>query len=195
MMGSCDRCYEIGDILPLEIQPLTAAYKQWDTIGGRLAVVEKKAPIVEIISKLKEQAPAFKKHSNIKNVQSKFFKDKKDSIGSNECILQIDFAENYALISQDEIQSAHWRHSQVTIFTACAWLDGKLKSFAIVSDELCHDKYAVWTFLKAIIEELKKFQPELSKVCIFSDGCAARNSKINTHYPRLHILWVITELT
>lgn len=32
----------------------------------------------------------------------------------------------------------------------------------------------MWTFLKVIIQELKTFQPELLKVCIFSDGCAGQ---------------------
>lgn len=34
--------------------------------------------------------------------------------------LQVDFAENYATVIQDEIQAAHWAHTQITIFTAVA---------------------------------------------------------------------------
>lgn len=51
-------------------------------------------------------------------------------ISENEIVIQIDFAENYSTVFQDEIQSAHWSHGHVTIFTCCTWtfnehVDGK----------------------------------------------------------------------
>ena len=33
-------------------------------------------------------------------------------------LLQVDFSENASLLMQNEIQSAHWNHSQATLFTA-----------------------------------------------------------------------------
>lgn len=33
----------------------------------------------------------------------------------------MEFSENCVAISQDQIQSAHRNHNQITIFTACAW--------------------------------------------------------------------------
>ena len=35
-------------------------------------------------------------------------------------VLQVDFSENASLLQQNEIQSVHWTHKQVTIFTAHA---------------------------------------------------------------------------
>ena len=52
---------------------------------------------------------------------------------SGNHVVQVDFAENYAIIHQDEIQSAHWNHNQVTIFTVCAHVGkGKVEFLAIV---------------------------------------------------------------
>ena len=59
----------------------------------------------------------------------------------DEVILQVDFAEHYCAAHKDEIQSAYWSHKQITVFTACAWLKDAVRSFAIVSDDLSHDKY------------------------------------------------------
>ena len=37
-------------------------------------------------------------------------------------VLQLDFSENASLLQQNEIQSAHWTHKQVTVFH-CTCLD------------------------------------------------------------------------
>lgn len=111
----------------------------------------------------------------MKSIQASNFDNSKLEIETDTVILQIDFAENFSLVSQDEIQSAHWNNESVTIFTACAWLsNGCKESMAIVSDELSHDKYSVWIFLKKIVQELKKKYPSLNKMKIYSDGCAAQ---------------------
>ncbi|KAJ8884159.1 hypothetical protein PR048_016016 [Dryococelus australis] len=46
----------------------------------------------------------------------------KINTSSEDCTLQIDFAENFSIIQRNEIQSAHWSHQQVTIFTGCVWV-------------------------------------------------------------------------
>ncbi|CAG4981646.1 unnamed protein product [Colias eurytheme] len=43
-----------------------------------------------------------------------------------------------------------------------------------MSNELNNDKYAVWAFMRQIIQDLKQKYPELKKVSVFSDGCAAQ---------------------
>jgi hypothetical protein len=92
-------------------------------------------------------------------------------------LIQIDFAENYSIISQDEIQAAHWSHSRITIFTSTCvvWLLLEVTtSFAIISDHLAHNKYAVFTFLSRIIKEGQSKHKLIDNVTIFSDGCAAQ---------------------
>lgn len=63
----------------------------------------------------------------MKKIQENYFEASKNNIdkelGSDPyAIVQIDFAENYLLSFQDEIQSAHWSHQQVGIFTFSVWL-------------------------------------------------------------------------
>ncbi len=40
-------------------------------------------------------------------------------------MLQIDFAENYTCIAQDEVQSFHWVQPQVSLFTISALYNGQ----------------------------------------------------------------------
>ena len=70
-------------------------------------------------------------------------------------VLQVDFSENASLLQQNKIQSAHWTHKQVTIFTVHAWIgEGVNDSFVIVSDNLNHTKEAVYTFMPVLFSKL-----------------------------------------
>lgn len=91
-----------------------------------------------------------------------------------EAILQFDFAENYQTFQQDEIHAAHWNYQQITVFTACSKTKNGTSSYAIISDELSHDKIAVWHFLKEIIKSVLKKNPNVKKISVFSDGCVAQ---------------------
>lgn len=113
-------------------------------------------------------------HFLIKNVQSEYFQNAKENLTSEEAIVQIDFAENYGLVSQDEIQSAHWCHGHVTLFTCCIWTTDKLHSVVIVSDELSHSKYTVHVFLQKIFQYIQSIKNNIKSICIFSDNCAAQ---------------------
>ena len=79
---------------------------------------------------LNSQLCAFKRHY-YKKTQSVYFDSYTDSLeaSSNRAVMQIDFAE-----IQDEIQTAHWSHAHVAIFTCCVWHKKKI-SFAVISDD------------------------------------------------------------
>lgn len=88
---------------------------------------------------LEYQFPYFNKHTFIKWVQSEAFKLKENN-DSFAAILQVDFAENFIIIKQNEISVCS---NELTIFTAYAWLNGETESFTIISHKLSHDKYTV----------------------------------------------------
>lgn len=75
----------------------------------------------------------------MKKQQSLHFDKLKRDLSENDLVVQVDFAENYSIIHQDEIQSAHWQHSQVAIFTCVVWGENTTDSYAeVVSDDLTH---------------------------------------------------------
>lgn len=179
MTGECNSCKQ--DVFAI-IQPdtnfeKTVTYSQWKEVDGRPKLVEMEASLEGVISQLNGQLPMFKVHYFVNKIQSKFFEEQKKM--PNQLVIQVDFAENYEAGYQDEIQSAHWSHSQVTIFTCCSWFDGTvLQSFAIISNDLAHDKHAVYTFLKTILLYIKELfctkELEVKDLVIFSDGSAAQ---------------------
>ena len=70
--------------------------------------------------------------------------------------LQMDFAENYACTAQDEVQSAHWKQPQITLYTSVAWFRSDIFLHVIISGNLKHDIYAVVEYLSEIL----KYKPE-----------------------------------
>ena len=90
-------------------------------------------------------------------------------------VLQEDFSENTSLRQQNEIQSGHWNHKQVTIFTAHAWIgEGVNDSFVIVSDSLNHTKEVVYTFMSVLLKKLLELYPSIGPINVYSDGAASQ---------------------
>ena len=74
------------------------------------------------------------------------------------------------LVSQNE--SAHWNHSQVTLFTAHARITNepnKNESMVLISDNLNHTKHSLYVFIDHILTDLKGRHKDIN---VFSDGAS-----------------------
>lgn len=179
MFGLCPRCKHInlGKLIPVGTDlTKTTHWKQWgDDENGRPIQFKHPGTIAQPLDKIMERLPKFKNHCYLKKAQSNYFEQCKTEIARDEAVIQLDFAEYYALVRQDEIQSAHWSHSQVTLFTCCVWLPNDVvQSYVVVSNDKSHSKYCVFTFFKAILEDVKILSPQIHKIYIFSDNCAGQ---------------------
>lgn len=76
--------------------------------------------VSDLLIELKDRYPKCKTYYYVNKIQSAAFKKAKQN-SSN-----FDFAENYSTVYQDEIQTAHWSHGQITIITCCIWF-GQIK--------------------------------------------------------------------
>lgn len=183
MTNKCRICqYDVQYLLKLDLDMLQKVkYKQWGKDQGHLKVLEKEVTLQFLIQEINKMIPTFKTHSYIKKIQSDYFDERKKNLNENDAVIQVDFAENYSLIAQDEIQSAHWQHSQTTLFTCCIWMSKATRSYVVVSDDLTHSKESAWVFLKAIIADVQKYK-KLNNLYIFSDNCSAQfRSKFTLH--------------
>ena len=71
--------------------------------------------------------------------------------------------------------SAHWVSHGVTLFTAILFQANDATSYVVVSDELQHDKYAVYCFNKAILHQYTSVSGRhIDYLHIFSDGAASQ---------------------
>ncbi|KAK6178203.1 hypothetical protein SNE40_013013 [Patella caerulea] len=149
------------------------SWYQWEDTDGFVQKVKKQNSSYDAFDELALQLPKFFWHSYIKDKQVASYKHTKSiSNGetSEECLLQMDFAENFTCISQDEIQSAHWKQRQVTVYTVMITYRNEKLSYVITSDNLSHDKNAVAAFTSIMLDIITETLPTVKKICIWTDG-------------------------
>jgi hypothetical protein len=81
----------------------------------------------------------------------------KNNLTSEECVLQIDFSENYSCKANEEIQSMHFgaSRSQISLHTCHAtFSDLSTKCYCTLSEDTRHSPPAIWAHLKPVIDDL-----------------------------------------
>jgi len=97
----------------------------------------------------------------------------RSKVSENDCLIQIDYSENYMCRYSQEIQSTHFggSHKQVTLQTGIYYVgQQEPKSFCTISDSRIHEPIAIWEYLKPFLSELKQNFPTIKTVHFFTDG-------------------------
>ena len=99
------------------------------------------ATVGDLFEELKSHTNNFLIHHYVKRKQAVHMEKLISECGGISIVLQVDFCENASLLTLNEIQPAHWNHTQAIIFTAQAWVnENSSRTFAIASDHLSHTK-------------------------------------------------------
>lgn len=140
----------------------------------KMKVVEKQVGREEFIEIVKEEIIQFSSHVQRLRTQFQQLKVNKETLKPHHMIVQMDFAENFSCRSLDEVQTAYWNQSSVTIHPVVVYFKSgeelKHKSLVVVSDETTHSASTVAAFLDAVIPELHKIDPELQKIHYWTDS-------------------------
>lgn len=175
MFGRCIECSKFKEGLSkmflVSSLSIVVKLEQWENIGIPERV-ETQTALSEVISKFADNFDNYKQHSYVARIQNETLKDMKENVEESCAIIQTDFAENYNIVAQHEIQEAHFKKPQIALFTAAVTSKHFYQSYAIVSDETDHGKHTVWTFRKTLLDNLKKKLPNIKKIVDFTDGCA-----------------------
>ena len=86
----------------------------------------------DIFDELTNQMSNFLVHRYIKRKQQDHFTKLTEEFDGSSAALQVDFSENASIVNQNEIQSAHWSHQQVTIFTDHVWVNQNVKESFVI---------------------------------------------------------------
>ncbi|CAF5070990.1 unnamed protein product, partial [Rotaria sp. Silwood1] len=90
----------------------------WVRVSGKVSLQEISGNIATLLGKIDEQWPVILHHHYVKEQQKQYINEiKKKSNDKDYVVITCDFAENYTLVAQREVQSAHWNQQQVAIFT------------------------------------------------------------------------------
>lgn len=90
-------------------------------------------------------------------------------------VVWMDFAENYSCVSLEEIQSAYWNATAISLHTMVVYSNSngnstRVQSYVAVSDVMSHNASSVYTILKKLVSLLKKEHPNLQAIHYLSDS-------------------------
>ena len=99
----------------------------------------------------------------------------KEYLADDEAIVQMDFAENYTCQYLEEVESAYWNASMVTLHPAVAYYrskDGQVshKSRVFISDGLGHNAATGFAFIKKLIPHLEVMLPQIKHIHYYTDS-------------------------
>lgn len=188
MYGICKHCchQKLVDEAIIETKEIT--WNQWISVKEsrtfktgeekELTLVKKemkKGNIMTAVNDL-ENLLKLKLTKHFFNIQHQFqyYKQLKQDLNDNECLIHIDYAENYLGKLHEEIQSVHFGASQpqITLHTGVYFtknLPGG-STFCTISDSLQHGPTGVWTYLRPLLNDIKEKHPYITNIHFFSDG-------------------------
>ena len=156
----------------VEVDP-TFKWCQWKEENGFLQKVVQQGSTTDAFDELARQLPKFFWHSFVKERQATSYNGSKSKAmepDSNTCLLQMDFAENFTCTWQDEIQSAHWKQTQITVYTVMVYHRVQTLSYVIASDYREHEKTVVAAFTSQIMDVIKSEMSTVEVVDVWTDG-------------------------
>ena len=123
----------------------------------------------DIILQLESDLGAFLKHEFTIAHQYQTLKVLKQNLTENDCLIHMDFSENFNTKYSEEIQSFHFGGSrtQISLHTVVVYTNCKTECFATMSTDLSHNVPAIWAHLEPI---LKLLPHEIENINFLSDG-------------------------
>ena len=185
MFHECEKCAgkervekKLNELLGDSANEIT--YKQWlKTDRCSLETIVKSPD--EFLEELTDKLYNLTKHHYVSKSQTCFLKQLKENMKPNECIMQMDFAENFSFIIQDEVQSSYFSKNQATLHPFVIYvrsLNGnqspESKCCCVISDNLIHNTEAVFSYISKIIPILKEEYPQVQKINYFTDGASSQ---------------------
>ena len=186
MLQRCENCPGSRTLHTFIMEKFTEAgfyitddvhYSQW--VSTDRADLDRITSTIEKFTKrLVDSIDNLTTHSFVAKNQAQYLKTRKAEMEETECVVIMDFAENYHYQVQDEIQGFHWNKRQCTLHPIVVYFkEGNMEkhlSFCAISDDTTHDTSLVHEIQKRLCFHLKEKLPGVRKVEYFSDGCAGQ---------------------
>ena len=170
-----------GEILAMidSLEITSVKYFNWKRVDDgnkmRYKEVEKNVGKQAFIEQFDKELSEFRQHAKRVTVQYNEMRRLRESLSENEMVVWMDFAENYSCVSLEEIQSAYWNATAISLHTMVVYSNSngnstRVQSYVAVSDVMSHNASSVYTILKKLGSLLKKEHPNLQAIHYLSDS-------------------------
>ena len=178
-----DNCESMIDAISDKLSNTEIKFDEWKRVAIEergntkmvMRIVASTKTKHEFLSHLRENTNQFVEHVRRMRNQYEQIRILKQQLPPNHAVVHMDFAENYSCKSMQEIQSAYWNQTGVTLHPTVIYTksqDDTLqhRSLVLISDDLNHNANAVVTFVKQIVFEAKDINPQLEHIHYWSDS-------------------------
>ena len=152
-------------------------------VTKKLKPVELTRPRGDVIAEVLGNFTTISQHINRANAQHREIRGLRNRISSQECTVQMDFAENWNVNFSEEVQSAYYAKDAITVHPAVVHVAGddgpRAHSYCIVSDDRQHDAPAIMAILAMLTEQIKKDFPAVKTIHYCSDSPSSQYRNIS----------------
>ena len=155
-------------------------FQQWKRVKlangkERQRVVEVNLDKIDFVQLMTETFHSFKGHIDRVKEQYGAVKTMKEKLPANHVMVQMDFSENYTCSTLEEIQSAYWNSSMVTLHPAVIYYrdsgnELKHSSYVYVSEVLNHNAAMVVSIIDKLVKTVKTVVPGLEHIHFWTDS-------------------------
>lgn len=137
-------------------------------------LVKKVLPLQSFLDVVRHWVVSYISHDYTRSAQRQAIRKEKQGVLPGTVVFHFDFAENWTVILPNEIQSYHWKKTQISIFTCVVTAArGVTHSYAVVSDDTRHDTAAALHALQKIDDHIDENGPIYGTAIYISDGASA----------------------
>ena len=183
-LEDCEECGEEMGNLKKDLNSIfdkneikTVKYQQW-MFTDKEQKQEITADAKEYTDELTNNLAGYRTHKYLERKQIPYIKTLRTSLPDDEIMVSMDYAENYTVVHQNEVQQAYFRNTQVSMLGAAVRYkkneEIKHQSFVILSNNTKHETSNVYTGYKKIQNWIKSEVPGVRHTHIISDGCASQ---------------------
>ncbi|CAF3187703.1 unnamed protein product [Rotaria sp. Silwood2] len=137
----------------------------WERNEKRTELQRHTTSITTLLEKLDSLWSKFLIHSFYTIEQREYIKKiKLESSEKGTAVVQLDFAENFTLLSQAAVQSAYWSQKQASIFTVHIKMGTGHRNLVFISDYMKHTTEFVYQTQRTINDFIKKWYPNVKNM-------------------------------
>lgn len=155
-------------------------YEQWKRVDvdgkKKMRIVKTSLSKEDFINLMTKEYSEILKHTERIALQYTAISDLKNYLPVGHAVVQMDFAENFQCQTMDEIQSAYWNATSVTLHPVVAYYreseGGDLlhHNMIYISDLNHHNSTAVLAILRLLVPQLKVKIPVVNMIHYWTDS-------------------------
>jgi len=183
--SECSHCKQTGVQLCRTPEETQVQFWQWEKATKTylrddilkeakvMTKVLKSMSEADVVQEFLSRMQLFKKHCFVLQQQAKAFRESKENVKDDECIVHVDFSENFNCRFHAEIQAVHFggSHQQASLHTVVLHTANKPPvSCCTVSANLNHGPIGIWAHLKPVLSFIREQYPAVRHLLFWSDG-------------------------